>query len=382
MRKSQKERGIGRKIAGVFLLLCLSVEPLPAQTTQGIPVKPSASTSSVSARPKLRVAVGLIKPFVLEEDGKLTGFSIELWDKISQEAGLAGDFAVKSNVKELLASIKSQKSDIGIAALSITADRDKEFDFSYPIFEGGLQILVLSQPSANPVTSFVEGIFSATFLQLIGIMLIIILVPAHVVWLFERRREVSLISAKNYFPGIFEACWWALSTLATQAEEMPKSPAGRVVALIWMFTSVVFIAYFTATVTTSLTVQQLKSNINGPSDLPGKNVASVTGSTSVAYLRENNIKVTEFPRSGDAFDALIQKQVDAVVFDAPVLLYYASRDGKGKVQVVGNLFRQESYGIVFSPNSPYRKPVNTALLTLKENGTYQEIYKKWFGADN
>jgi len=372
MRIFQKERGIGRKIAGALLLLCLSVEPLPAQTTQG---------SSIPARPKLRVAVGLINPFVIEKDGKLTGFSIDLWDKISQEAGLAGDFAVKSNVKELLASIKSQKSDVGIAALSITSDRDKEFDFSYPIFEGGLQILVLSQPSANPVTSFIEGIFSGTFLQLIGIMLVIILVPAHVVWLFEHRHKVSSIS-KNYFPGIFEACWWALSTLATQAEEMPKSPAGRVVAIIWMFTSVVFIAYFTATVTTSLTVQQLKSNINGPSDLPGKNVASVTGSTSVAYLRENNIKVTEFPRSGNAFEALIQKQVDAVVFDAPVLLYYASRDGKGKVQVVGSIFRQESYGIVFPPNSPYRKPVNTAFLTLKENGTYQEIHKKWFGADN
>jgi hypothetical protein len=41
----------------------------------------------------------------------------------------------------------------------------------------------------------------------------------------------------------------AAATLSTQADEMPKSPWGRVVALIWMFTSVVFVAYFTAAVT-------------------------------------------------------------------------------------------------------------------------------------
>ena len=79
--------------------------------------------------------------------------------------------------------------------------------------------------------------------------------------------------------------------------------------------------------------------------------------------------------------ALGEGKADAVVYDAPVLLYYASRDGKGKVQVVGSIFRKENYGIVFPPDSPYRKPVNEALLKIKEDGTYDRLYTKWFGGN-
>ena len=62
-----------------------------------------------------------------------------------------------------------------------------------------------------------------------------------------------------------------------------------------------------------------------------------------------------------------------------VLLYCASHEGKGKVQVVGPIFRKENYGIVFPDKSPLRKRVNEALLKLRENGAYDQLYKKWFG---
>lgn len=145
-----------------------------------------------------------------------------------------------------------------------------------------------------------------------------------------------------------------------------------------MFTSVVFIAYFTATITTSLTVQQLAGTIKGPEDLPGKIVATLTGSTSATYLKENNIQMIEVDQINQAYDSLLNKQVDAIVFDAPVLLYYAAHEGKGKVEVVGTIFQKENYGIAFPNNSPYRKSINNALLTLQEKGVYQDLYKKWF----
>jgi polar amino acid transport system substrate-binding protein len=58
------------------------------------------------------------------------------------------------------------------------------------------------------------------------------------------------------------------------------------------------------------------------------------------------------------------------------------RDGNGKVQVVGSIFRKENYGIAFPPNDALRKPVNEALLKLKETGVYDQLYKKWFGASS
>jgi polar amino acid transport system substrate-binding protein len=329
----------------------------------------------------LRVATRVIKPFVLEENGRLTGFSIELWHEIGKQMEVESTFVVKPTVKELLASIKDGQADVGIAAISITAERELVWDFSHPMFDAGLQILVANRESQEGLLgSIIGGVFSSAVLPILGIVLLIILIPAHLVWFFERRNPTGMLSDKSYLPGIFEACWWAASTLATQADQMPRAALARVVAVVWMFTSVVFIAYFTAAVTSSLTVKQLRGEINGPQDLPGKRVASVKSSTSVEYLRQHNADVTEFEMIEDVYEALLHGQVDAVVYDAPVLLHYASREGTGKVHTVGPIFRKESYGIAFPANSRNRKRVNEALLKLKENGTYDQLHQKWFGS--
>jgi polar amino acid transport system substrate-binding protein len=127
-----------------------------------------------------------------------------------------------------------------------------------------------------------------------------------------------------------------------------------------------------------LTVQQIQGGINGPDDLPGKPVATTAGSTAAAAARELRAGVLEVSRIEEAFKALHDKKVDAVVFDAPVLLYYAANRGKGRVQMVGGPFRKEDYGIVFPRNAALRKRVNVALLGMREDGTYQKLYDKWF----
>jgi polar amino acid transport system substrate-binding protein len=127
-----------------------------------------------------------------------------------------------------------------------------------------------------------------------------------------------------------------------------------------------------------MTVQQLQGDINGPDDLVGKRVATILGSTSFTYLREHGVRPVEYSQIEDAIKALQDRKVQAVVYDSPVLLYYAAQEGHGQVQVVGPVFRKEDYGIVFPPKSPWRKPVNNALLQLKEDGTYQELLNKWF----
>ena len=328
----------------------------------------------------LRVATRQVKPFVFEANGQLTGFSVELWQEIARHMNVQSQFVIKPTVKELLAGVSDGEAALGIAAISITAERELQWDFSQPMFDAGLQILVPAHGTQTSVLgAIVTGIFSTAVLPSLGIVLLIILIPAHLIWFFERRNPNGMLVHRGYFPGIFEACWWAASTLATQADQMPRAALARVLAVIWMFASVVFIAYFTAAVTSSLTVQQLRGEINGPEDLPGKRVASVQGSTSADYLRQRSVDLIEFAKVEEAFEALQQGQADAVVYDAPVLLYYASHEGKGKMQPIGATFRKENYGIAFPTNSPYRKPVNEALLKLKENGTYDQLYRKWFG---
>jgi polar amino acid transport system substrate-binding protein len=348
-------------------------QPTPVVTT-----KPTAAPVPVTNGKTLKIGTRIITPFVTEENGELGGFSIELWKNIAQELDVKSTFDKVENVTDLLNKVKSKQSDLAIAAISVTSQREQDFDFSQPIFDSGLQILVRSQGPQSSIGRIFSSIFTPTLFQLLGIMVLIVLIPAHIVWLVERNHVGGFLENNAYFPGIFKACWWAAATLATQAEEMPKGPWGRIMAVIWMFISVVFIAYFTATVTTSLTVEQLQSNIKGPGDLAGKRVATIAGSTSANYLQQQHLEAKEFKQITEAYAALNNADVDAVVYDAPILLYYAAHDGKGKAQVVGSVFRKESYAIALPTGSPYRKPINNALLSLQEKGTYQEIYDKWF----
>lgn len=326
---------------------------------------------------ELRVATRLLPPFAMEEQGSYTGFSMELWEKVAAELGKPFKIVAYPTLPEVLSAVQRQEVEVAIAAISITADRERKVDFSYPMFNAGLQILVRSPKQSGFVPNLLRDLISPVFLQLFAIALGMVVVAAHIIWLLERRHPKSAID-EAYFPGIFEAAWWAASTLATQAEEMPKGPLGRLMAVCWMFIAVVFVAYFTATVTTSMTVQTLQGDIKGLDDLQNRTVVTTAGSTTAEFLRIKQIKTLEVARIELAYDALLSQQADAVVFDAPVLMYYASRAGKGKVQLVGELLREESYGIAIANNSPYRKPINSALLKLRENGTYQTIYDKWF----
>jgi len=113
--------------------------------------------------------------------------------------------------------------------------------------------------------------------------------------------------------------------------------------------------------------------------LPGKQVATIAHSTAADYLREQNAQVLEFQTTDQMFKALLDKKVDAVVSVAPLLLYYAAHEGKGRVKAVGPEFNTAPAAIMVQLDSPLRRKINLALIALRENGTYQRIYDKWFG---
>ena len=60
--------------------------------------------------------------------------------------------------------------------------------------------------------------------------------------------------------------------------------------------------------------------------------------------------------------------------------HFAAQKGKGKVEVVGLIFQEQSYGIALQVDSPLREQINIALLKLVESGIYKEIHDRWFGS--
>ena len=349
-----------------LLLTCVSASPGHAQTAGGT----------------IRVATRILPPVVAQESDRLTGFGIELWNDIATRLSLTTSYKVEPDIDALLASVASEQADVGVGAVSITSKRFADFDFSEPILNAGLQVLVPGHGSSGdpgPLQTILRLLLSEAILVWLGIALLLILVPAHLVWFFERKHSDGIIPTKRYIPGIFYAMYWAAGTLATQAEQMPRHWVARILATLWMFVGVVFVAYYTAQLTATLTVQKFQTGITGPKDLPGKVVATIRGSTSADYLHQQKIQDVEFDSMDEAYRALLDHRADAIVFDSPVLLYLAGHEGKGIVRVVGSVFRTEDYGFVFKSNNPIRKSVDSALLAAREDGTYQRLYEEWFG---
>ena len=331
---------------------------------------------------EVRVVTRVLPPMVVDNGGTITGFSIDLWNEIAERLKVKTTLRIAPDVGALLDDVRGGKADLGVAAVSITAARENEFDFSQPIMNAGMQIMVRGAGKAeesHPLKDILRLLLSWTSLAWLFIAGLLIVVPAHIVWWFERRHEHGIVPTDKYIPGIFYALYWAAGTLATQAEAAPKHWIGRVVAVLWMFTGIVFVALYTAQLTATLTVQQISGSITGPEDLAGKRVATTRGSTTVGVVRGLGGQVIEVAQISDAYDALERRVVDAVVFDAPVLLFYAANEGKGRVSTVGAPFRKEDYEIVLPRSSTLRSHVNVALLRMREDGSYQRIYDKWFG---
>src|SRR5574341_2680553 len=108
----------------------------------------------------LRVATRLVKPFVFEEKGQLTGFTVDLWQEITKQMNVQSEFIVKPTVKDLLAGVYAHEAALGIAAISITAEREMQWDFSQPMFDAGLQILTSAQSGRG---ALVKTIFANLF---------------------------------------------------------------------------------------------------------------------------------------------------------------------------------------------------------------------------
>lgn len=378
---------IGQAIAGgaAIVLFSLAASPIYAQTSPPTASpSPSAKPSVRSTARPLRIATRIARPDAFEEKGQTVGFSVDIGQSILAQLQRDSEFKTYTSVSDLLNAIRTGQADLGIAAIAITNQREREFDFSYPILVSNLQIMVL-RPEKQTRTieqELVQRLLDPNLLRLVGIVAILMLIPAHILWYFERGNKDGLMSSQSYIPGIFQALWWTILALIGQADKMPKGPLGKIVGLFWVLVGIVFIAYFTATITAELTIQEIRGNIQNLNDLRDRQVALVADDETVKYLQENDIGgVTQFSQFESAYAALLSNQVDAIIAPRHLLLYYASHEGQGKVQVVGVPFREQFYAIVMPEDSPYRKSVNQAILTLKENGTYREIYRKWAGVD-
>lgn len=334
---------------------------------------------------KIRVVTRNLEPFAFEQDGRRVGYAMELWDQVARETSLEYEVQTVSTAQEIIDALQNKTADVGVGALSVTSKREAIIDFSQPFYESGLQVLVAGGGGSftDTLWQLMGNIFNWKLIGMFLLLVLAMLIISHLVWMYEHKVNEDMWP-RDYKQGIWESFWWTISTLLVGGADNkgPVGVGGRLIAIVWMLLSIVLVSLLTASFTTTMTINTLKGDINGPGDLPGRNVATITGSTSATWLTTRGAKVQTFASVEEAVEALRAKKVQAVVYDAPVLQYAITKVQDDKLHLVGSMFDRQNYAFALQQDSTYRERINRALLSLHERGVGLELRKKWFGEEN
>jgi polar amino acid transport system substrate-binding protein len=340
---------------------------------------------------RTHLVVGLIHspPFCIRgENSSWSGISVELWQWIAADLGIDTEFR-ESTITGLFDDLAPGRPlDLSIGALTITAEREDRLDFSESFYLSGLAVAVKSVPSAGGFLGWLERVFVWNFWRIVAALLASLALVSLMIWALEHKSNPKEFGGDGKaHRGIGSALWWSAVTMTTvgYGDIAPRSPAGRMVAIAWMFASLLLVSWFTASMASILTAERLDAGagaftVRGPDDLRRLHVGVIAGTSSEDYLTRRQIDFLRLTQK-ELFDALLSGRVQAVLADAPTLRYLARSEAYvGKVTVLPQIFQAEPYGIALRDGSPWRKPIDRALLHRLEAPAWRDLLYRYLGS--
>jgi ABC-type amino acid transport substrate-binding protein len=231
--------------------------------------------------------VGIVQapPFAMKDgNGNWDGIAVRLWRHVAGDLGLQYELREMS-IPDLVAAIEEGKLTAAVTA-AVTAEWERLMDFSHPYYSTGFGIAVPEAFAAPDWLAVTGNLVSWSFLKIIGLLVLVLMIAGSLVWMFERRANPEQFSDRP-LKGIADGLWWAAVTMTSvgYGDKAPQTQLGRMLAGIWMFAAVVLISFFTAHITSTLTVTGLTGRVRGPADLPHVRVGTLQDSAAQSQLR-------------------------------------------------------------------------------------------------
>ena len=190
---------------------------------------PISAQQTAESEKVLKIITIERQPFTIISADSFSGFGIDLWKQLADQIGMRYEFVAAPTFVGMLEAVQTGAADAAIGNISITADRERSMDFTQPIFDAGLQIMV---PENNVSASLVSALLTWEMLGLLATGAIVLFLAGSLMWLFERR--VQPYFEHPYKEGAWRSFWWALIVVVNCGfeERMPMSWPGHSISFI------------------------------------------------------------------------------------------------------------------------------------------------------
>ncbi len=325
------------------------------------------------AQDTVRVFLCGSPPFLLNAH---SGVAVELWQQLAIYLPLPYRVVGTGSVPEALQLLKRQQIDLAVGPISITADRERSFDFSHPFMESTLGLA--TQPPRFSLKHFLASLWQPVLFYAVGGFLAMLTAVGFLFWIVERKKNPDI--PPQLLPGLGQGIWLAIATFTTvgYGDIAPRSGIGKVLAATWMIVSLMIASSVVAGLASAMTyVQFQRSPITTVEDLKGRKVGGIAGTSAFAFVQ----RYGAVPVAADSLETALQwlrtEAVDAVVYDYPQLQYALRQHPDWAITLVKLPVTTEYYACALSQHSPYQEMLNQAVLHALEAGKIAQVLQRW-----
>ncbi|KAL9279117.1 Glutamate receptor 2.6 [Arabidopsis thaliana] len=321
----------------------------------------------------------------------ITGFCIDVFDTAMRQMPYAvpyeyipfetPDGKPRGSYDEMVYHVFLGEFDGAVGDTTILANRSTYVDFALPYSETGIVVVVPVKDEREkgkwvflkPLTRELWFLTAASFLY-IGIM----------VWIFEYQasRDFRKQSIINKISNVF---YFSFSTLFFAHMRPSESIFTRVLVVVWCFVLLILTQSYTATLTSMLTVQELRPTVRHMDDLrnSGVNIGYQTGSFTFERLKqmgykESRLKTYDTPQEmhelflKQSSNGGIDAAFDEVAYVKLFMAKYCS-----KYTIIEPTFKADGFGFAFPLGSPLVPDLSRQILNITEGETMKAIENKW-----
>ncbi|RXN23890.1 glutamate receptor kainate 4 isoform X1 [Labeo rohita] len=300
----------------------------------------------------------------------------------------------------MVGELISRKADLAVAALTITAEREKVIDFSKPFMTLGISIMYRVHIGRRPgyfsfLDPFSPGVWLFMLLAYLAVSCVLFLVARLTPYEWYNphpclKGRCSLLINQYSLGNSF---WFPVGGFMQQGSTIaPRALSTRCVSGVWWAFTLIIISSYTANLAAFLTVQRMEVPIESVDDLADQTAieyGTMHGGSTMTFFQNSRYQTYQrmwnfmyskqpgvFVKSTEEGIARVLNSNYAYLLESTMNEYYRQRNCN--LTQIGGLLDTKGYGIGMPLGSVYRDEFDLAILKLQEENRLEILKRKWW----